>query len=34
MGLGDGHDTEYTCSFCGKKQSQVKKLVAGKNVFI
>jgi len=25
---------EYTCSFCGKKQSQVKKLIAGHNVFI
>ena len=28
----DGPD--YTCSFCGKKQSQVKKLIAGHNVFI
>ena len=25
---------EYTCSFCGKKQSQVKKLIEGHNVFI
>lgn len=25
---------EYTCSFCGKKQSQVRKLIAGHNVFI
>jgi ATP-dependent Clp protease ATP-binding subunit ClpX len=28
------HDQDYTCSFCGKKQSQVKKLIAGHNVFI
>ena len=28
----DGPD--YTCSFCGKKQSQVKKLIAYHNVFI
>ena len=27
-------DQDYTCSFCGKKQSQVKKLIAGHNVFI
>ncbi|WP_317424615.1 ATP-dependent Clp protease ATP-binding subunit ClpX [uncultured Acidaminococcus sp.] len=25
---------DYTCSFCGKKQRQVKKLIAGHNVFI
>ena len=31
---GKGNDKNYTCSFCGKKQSQVKKLIAGHNVFI
>ena len=31
---GGPHDQDYTCSFCGKKQSQVKKLIAGHNVFI
>ena len=34
MNFGDGNDNNYTCSFCGKKQGQVKKLVAGHNVFI
>jgi len=34
MNLGDGNDNSYTCSFCGKKQGQVRKLVAGHNVFI
>lgn len=30
-----GNDSEkYSCSFCGKKQGQVKKLIAGHNVFI
>ncbi len=27
-------DDDYCCSFCGKRQSQVRKLVAGNNVFI
>lgn len=37
MGYDDKNGLEgpdYTCSFCGKKQSQVKKLIAGHNVFI
>ncbi len=34
MNFGDGNDNSYTCSFCGKKQGQVRKLVAGHNVFI
>ncbi len=34
MKIGDGNDNGYTCSFCGKKQGQVRKLVAGHNVFI
>lgn len=36
MNFGDGNDKgdNYTCSFCGKKQGQVRKLVAGHNVFI
>lgn len=32
--FGDGNDNSYACSFCGKKQGQVRKLVAGHNVFI
>ena len=34
MNFGDGNDNSYTCSLCGKKQGQVRKLVAGHNVFI
>ena len=34
MNFGDGNDNSYTCSFCGKKHGQVRKLVAGHNVFI
>lgn len=28
------NDDQVTCSFCGKKQDEVKKLIAGPNVFI
>ena len=32
---GDGGPTEYQCSFCGKPQAQVRRLIAGQNkVFI
>ena len=30
----DNENEKYACSFCGKKQGQVKKLIAGHNVFI
>ena len=26
--------SKLSCSFCGKKQSQVKKLIAGPNIYI
>ena len=29
-----GNDDHVTCSFCGKKQEEVKKLIAGPDVFI
>jgi ATP-dependent Clp protease ATP-binding subunit ClpX len=29
-----GHEDQVICSFCGKKQDEVKKLIAGPNVFI
>lgn len=29
-----GQKPEYTCSFCGKKQAECKKLIAGPGVFI
>ncbi len=29
-----GNDEQVVCSFCGKKQDEVKKLIAGPNVFI
>ena len=31
--IGDGGDL-LKCSFCGKSQKQVKKLIAGPNVYI
>ena len=30
----DNNDEVLHCSFCGKSQSEVKKLVAGRGVFI
>ena len=29
-----GHDKLLYCSFCGKSQHEVRKLIAGPNVFI
>ncbi|MEG1160424.1 MAG: AAA family ATPase, partial [Acidaminococcaceae bacterium] len=34
MNFGDGNEKNLTCSFCGKKQGQVRKLVAGHDAFI
>ena len=33
-GSGHGHDDEVRCSFCGKDESQVERLIAGPGVFI
>ena len=33
VGTGDSKDTLY-CSFCGKSQHEVRKLIAGPTVFI
>ena len=32
--FGDEKSTQLKCSFCGKSQEQVKKLIAGPGVFI
>ena len=36
MGKSDGEDSKNTlyCSFCGKSQHEVRKLIAGPTVFI
>ena len=36
MSKSDDHDSKTTlyCSFCGKSQHEVKKLIAGPTVFI
>ncbi len=34
MSYNDGNDTEITCSFCGKRESQVKNLIKGRGVYI
>ena len=34
MGASAEPQRELCCSFCGKKQSEVKKLVAGPTVYI
>jgi ATP-dependent Clp protease ATP-binding subunit ClpX len=31
---GDGKPTDLLCSFCGKSQDEVKKLIAGPSVYI
>jgi ATP-dependent Clp protease ATP-binding subunit ClpX len=33
-GKGDGKTTDLLCSFCGKSQDEVKKLIAGPSVYI
>ncbi len=32
--IGDGHSIACSCSFCGKNQDEVGKLIAGPNVYI
>ena len=32
--MSDGDDMEVLCSFCGKSQDEVKKLIAGPSVYI
>ena len=34
MGAGEANDGQIRCSFCGKTQEQVSKLIAGKGVYI
>jgi len=34
MSEDNGHSEELCCSFCGKSQSEVKKLIAGRGVYI
>ena len=34
MNFGEGNDSNITCSFCGKREGQVRKLIAGHNVYI
>ena len=29
MNFGEGNDSNITCSFCGKREGQVRKLIAG-----
>ncbi|MGM0681652.1 MAG: ClpX C4-type zinc finger protein, partial [Thermodesulfobacteriota bacterium] len=32
--MAEGDDLSVICSFCGKRQGEVKKLIAGPNVYI
>ncbi len=34
IGAGDGEKSQFYCSFCGKSQHEVRKLIAGPSVFI
>ena len=34
MSMNDEHQQSYSCSFCGKPQSEVERLIAGPGVFI
>lgn len=34
MNFDEGHDGKPCCSFCGKREGQVKKLISGRGVFI
>lgn len=34
MNFDEGHDNNLTCSFCGKRESQVRRLIAGRGVYI
>lgn len=34
MSFNEGHDGKPCCSFCGKREGQVKRLISGRGVFI
>lgn len=34
MAYNDDHSGDVSCSFCGKREGQVRKLIAGRNVYI
>lgn len=34
MNFDEGHDEKPCCSFCGKREGQVKRLISGRGVFI
>ncbi len=34
MDFDEGHDNNLTCSFCGKREGQVRRLIAGRGVYI
>lgn len=34
MNFDEGHDNNLTCSFCGKREGQVCRLIAGRGVYI
>ncbi|MDY4920843.1 MAG: ATP-dependent Clp protease ATP-binding subunit ClpX [Phascolarctobacterium sp.] len=34
MSYDNGHDKDLCCSFCGKRESQVRRLIAGRGVYI
>ena len=34
MNFDEGHDGKPCCSFCGKREGQVKRLISGRGVFI
>ena len=34
MKFDEGHNSELCCSFCGKRESQVRRLIAGRGVYI
>lgn len=34
MNFDEGHDGKTCCSFCGKREGQVKRLISGRGVFI
>lgn len=34
MNFDEGHDGKPCCSFCGKREAQVKRLISGRGVFI
>lgn len=34
MSFNEGHDGNPCCSFCGKREGQVKRLISGRGVYI